>query len=108
MTADALALITTTAPDQANADAIAKALMEARLAACVQMHPIFSVYRWQGAVETAPEVALLIKSRAALFDAVCVAIKRVHPYEVPEILMTRLTGADPAYAAWVEEAIAAS
>ena len=90
-----------TAATGAQADQIARHLVTARLAACVQMQPITSIYRWDGRIETAGEVVLLIKTRAGLFEAVASAIKQLHTYDTPEILMTPLSAIDPTYRAWL-------
>ncbi|MGH7757607.1 MAG: divalent-cation tolerance protein CutA, partial [Vulcanimicrobiaceae bacterium] len=76
-------IVTTTATRE-DAERIARALVERRLAACVQIDgPIVSHYRWQGAVEAGSEWRCAIKTRAALFDTVAAAIRELHPYEVP-------------------------
>lgn len=95
------AIIVTTAPDAPTATALAQLLTTTRLAACVQIAPVASVYRWRGAIETADEVVLTIKTRAALFEAVSVAIKAAHPYETPEIVMTPVNAIDPNYHEWL-------
>jgi periplasmic divalent cation tolerance protein len=75
-----------TAPDRATAIAIARALVEKRLAACVNVLPgVSSVYRWKGAVETAEEVALIVKTSTGPLAAAIAEIKRRHPYETPAI-----------------------
>lgn len=66
--------------------AIAVALLESRLAACVQAMPIASTYRWQGKIESEEEVLLLIKTRAGVFEALEATIVEHHPYEVPELI----------------------
>lgn len=88
------------------ADAIAGALVEADLAACVQQLPaVTSTYRWEGRVERSTEVLLLAKSTAEAFDAVCAKVTSLHPYEVPEILAVPIELALPAYRGWVEESV---
>ena len=104
---DALVLIQTTAANGAEAHTIAQALVAERLAACVQIHPVDSVYRWQGAVETAAEVALAIKTSAALVPAVTARITELHSYAVPEIIAVPITGGSPAYLHWQAEAVGA-
>ena len=89
-------------PDEASARSIAEACVGARLAACANiMAPIASVYRWKGAIEREPEVPLVLKTRMALFDAVCEKVRALHPYEVPSIVATELNRVEPAYAAWL-------
>lgn len=91
-----------TCPDAAVADRIASALVEARLAACVQQVPgVRSTYRWEGRVETAAEVLLLIKTAADRLDAVAAAVRALHPHELPELLAVEARGGLPAYLDWV-------
>lgn len=98
------AVVSTTVGTETEAKALARRLVEGRLAACVQILPIHSVYRWQGEVEAAEEHLLLIKIRAAAFEAVAEAIRLGHPYEVPEILMTPVVAGAPDYLAWLAAA----
>jgi periplasmic divalent cation tolerance protein len=94
--------IATTLPSQEQAMQIAQQLVAARLAACVQVAgPITSVYRWQGAVETASEWVCTAKTRQDLFSAVRDAICGSHPYDVPEVIATPLTDVDTGYADWL-------
>ena len=93
-----------TCPDMASAEAVARACVEAGLAACANIRPgLHSIYRWQGRVEAEAEVGLTLKTRAALFDAVCEAVRQEHPYEVPAIVAVPLVAVAPAYAAWLCE-----
>ncbi|WP_265945335.1 divalent-cation tolerance protein CutA [Dechloromonas sp. A34] len=95
-------LVITNCPDEASANAIALAVVEARLAACVNILPrVQSVYRWQGAVESATEIPLLIKTTAANYPALEQAIAELHPYEVPEIIALPIAQGLPAYLNWV-------
>jgi periplasmic divalent cation tolerance protein len=95
-------LILTNCPDEESANAIALALVEARLAACVNILPrIQSVYRWQGAVESATEIPLFIKSTVTNYPALEAAIKALHPYAVPEIIALPITQGLPAYLNWL-------
>lgn len=92
----------TNAPDAETAQRIARTLVEERLAACVNvLAPCQSVYRWQGAVEEAQEIPLLIKTAQDRFAALQRRLTELHPYEVPELLSWRPTGGLPAYASWV-------
>jgi periplasmic divalent cation tolerance protein len=98
-------LVMTTLPDQGAAEKLAQALIEARMAACVNvLAPCRSVYRWQGAVETASEVPLLIKTSAARYAALQAAIRSAHPYELPEIIAVPIAHGLPDYLAWVHAA----
>jgi periplasmic divalent cation tolerance protein len=81
---------------------LATALVEARLAACVQVAgPVHSAYRWEGAVETASEWLLLIKTTVERFPALRDAIEAGHPYEVPEIVAVPIEAGLPAYLGWI-------
>lgn len=97
-----LVLIYTTWPDMASAEATGRALVAGRLAACVNILPgMVSVYAWQGAIERAEEVVMIIKTSAARRDAVMAAVAEQHPYETPAILVTDVAAVHPAYGAWV-------
>lgn len=96
-------LVITNVPDQATAENLATLLIENRLAACVNiLAPCRSVYRWNGKVEQASEVPLLIKVAEAGYDALEKAIRAGHPYELPEIIAVPVTGGLPEYLAWVD------
>lgn len=98
-----LQVVTTTATKD-EAEKIARALIDARLAACVQIAgPITSLYRWQGKVETSQEWQCVAKSRAELFEAVAAAIRQMHPYELPEIVAVSLAQGTPDYLRWIDE-----
>ena len=95
-------LVITNLPDQPAAETLAAALVEARLAACVNiLAPCRSVYRWQGKVETANEVPLLIKTTSVCYPALEAAIRAQHPYELPEIIVIPITQGLPDYLAWI-------
>ena len=95
-------LVLTHCPDDASAERIALALLEARLAACVNLGaPVRSVYRWKGAVETADEVPLLIKTTRERYSAVETALRAAHPYELPEIVALPVAAGLAPYLAWV-------
>ena len=97
-------LVITNCPDEAVANAIALAVVEAKLAACVNILPrVQSIYRWQGQVESASEIALFIKSTAAAYPALEAQIRALHPYEVPEIIALDITQGLPAYLNWLAE-----
>jgi periplasmic divalent cation tolerance protein len=86
--------------------AIARRLVEDRLAACVQVSgPFTSVYRWRGAVESAEEWLCTVKTRGDLFSRVEAAIRELHTYEVPEILATPLTAGSGDYLTWLNESL---
>ena len=95
-------LVLTNVPDNAVAQRIAQALVEARAAACVNIFAeCRSVYRWQGAVETANEVSLLIKTTTEAYPRVERILRECHPYAVPEIIAVPIEHGLPEYLAWV-------
>ena len=96
-------LIISTCADKETAKAIAKVLVETRLAACVQMFPIESVYLWRDKICDEGEIMLFIKSKAGLFDKISAAIKENLPYEVPEIILVPIEGGLPEYLNWIDD-----
>jgi len=95
-------LIYTTFPSLEDAKRVGAALVAARLAACVNMFPgMISIYQWKGAREEADEVAMIIKTRGALTDRVLAETKRLHPYEVPALLVLPTEGGSAEYCAWI-------
>ena len=95
-------IVMTNAPDREIALKIARALIERKLAACVNiLAECTSVYRWRGKLETATEVPLLIKTRAAIYPELEAAIKSLHPYELPEIVAVPIERGSPEYLEWV-------
>lgn len=93
-----------TCPDEASADALAQALVERRLAACVTRLPgAVSVYRWRGAIERGNEVQLLIKTTADRFPALRDAVSSLHPYELPELIAVEAVAGLPRYLDWIGE-----
>jgi periplasmic divalent cation tolerance protein len=100
------AVVFCTAGCEAEASRIASALVERRLAACVNVLPgIKSTYRWEGAVRTDAEWLLIVKTRRDRFEEVRSAIRELHSYELPEIVMLDIAEGDPAYLAWIDDAI---
>jgi periplasmic divalent cation tolerance protein len=96
-------VVLSTCASQEDAERIGSGLVEKRLAACVSIVPgVTSIYRWQGAIERAAEWLLLIKTRAELFEEVSAELKRLHTYEVPEIVSLDVTEGSPAYLAWID------
>src|SRR5262245_45985402 len=94
--------VLTTAGSEEEAGRIAGALVEGRLAACVQVvGPIASTYRWQGEVERASEWQCLAKTEAGRYNEVEAAIRAVHSYEEPEIVALPILAASPGYLAWI-------
>jgi periplasmic divalent cation tolerance protein len=102
--ADALELHIT-APNADEAAALARALVEERLCACVNIVPgVRSVYRYDDKIWDEPEVLCIAKTRPALFERVCERIFQLHSYDVPEILAFNVDDGSPAYLAWLTEA----
>lgn len=98
--------VVTTTEQKADAERIARTLVEERLAGCVQvLGPITSTYRWQGTIETSQEWQCVAKSRTCLFQEIDEAIRGVHPYEVPEILAVPVVAGSRAYLAWLAEGL---
>lgn len=94
--------VTTTCACQATARQLADQLVQARLAACVQIiGPIESVYRWQGEIQRQAEWSCKIKACLSHAEQLIAFIAEHHPYEVPEILVHRVEAAHAAYAQWV-------
>ncbi len=103
--ADYIQVVTTTETEQ-DAQAIATALVQQRLAACVQIvGPIRSTYRWKEKIETAQEWQCLVKTRRELYERVEAAVKNLHPYEVPEILAVPIVVASESYRRWLDEQV---
>jgi len=97
-------LILITTPDRATADLIANALVEERLAACVNIVPgIRSVYRWKGLVEQSDESLLLVKSTMSRFGDLESRVRDLHPFELPEIIAVTLVSGLADYLHWVRE-----
>ena len=97
-------IVLTTAGSAEEARKIAHALVERRLAACVNIVPqIESIYRWQGKVESATEWLMMIKTQAAAFERVRDAIRELHSYDLPECVMLGVEAGSEAYLRWINE-----
>jgi periplasmic divalent cation tolerance protein len=95
--------VITTTETKADAQAIARAVVEKRLAGCVQIiGPITSTYWWQGEIETAEEWLCVIKSRRDLYERLEEAIREMHPYDVPEILAVPVIAGSQDYLRWLD------
>jgi periplasmic divalent cation tolerance protein len=95
-------MIYTTYPSVVEAETAGRALVEQRLCACVNILPgMVSFYWWQGKVERGDEVVMIIKTRASLAAAVRAAVKQMHSYTTPAILVISIDDVDPDYHAWV-------
>ena len=89
-------------PDQASAEKLAQYLVETRLAACVNiLSPCSSIYHWQGKIESAREIPVIIKTTADRYAALEQVIRNLHPYELPEIVYVSLAGGYSAYFQWI-------
>jgi periplasmic divalent cation tolerance protein len=101
---DKVIIVITSLPDRAAAVKVARALVERRLAACVNvLAECVSIYRWKGGIEDAGEVPVLIKTRAGRYAEVEAAIRELHPYELPEIVSVPVQGGSEAYLRWVAD-----
>jgi len=99
-------LVLITAANESEAKRLAAALIDDRLASCVQILPkIESVYRWEGEIQRETEILLLIKTTANKFDELEVAVRRLHSYEVPEILAVPVAKISEPYFKWLVEAL---
>jgi periplasmic divalent cation tolerance protein len=99
-------VIQTTTGTRHDAQRIAAALIDQRLAACVQIGgPIESVYKWQGQQQTSEEWLVTIKTRADRFAVVEAAILALHPYEQPEIIALPMSAINAGYAQWIDQSL---
>ena len=97
-------LVYTTWPSIVEAERAGREIVERRLAACVNIVPgMISHYWWQGRLERAEEAVMLIKTRASLAEAVGAALKSLHSYETPAIMVLPVESAEPAYYRWIVE-----
>ena len=101
---DDIVLVISNAPDMLLAKRIAHVLIEDGLAACVNLGaPILSIYHWEGQIEGADEIPMWIKTTAGQQHAVVQALAKLHPYEVPEIIVVPVIGGSAPYLDWVRE-----
>lgn len=99
-------LVLTTCPDAATAERLATLLVEGGLAACVNIQSgVRSVFRWQGAIESAAEHLLYIKTVAGRYRAVEDAIRSAHPYELPEVIAVPIMAGSEAYLDWIDSLV---
>lgn len=99
-----IVVLTTVASEQDAAE-LAHSLVEARLAACVHIDALRSIYRWQGDVHDEPEWRLVIKTRADRYAEVEQFIKTHHAYQIPEIIQVDITGGSGDYLRWIDACI---
>jgi periplasmic divalent cation tolerance protein len=103
---DPYRIVLTTVSSIDEAKRIARALVEERLAACVNISPgVESIYRWQGAVEETSEVLLIMKTRVEKLTAIEKAVRRLHSYDVPEFLVLPVDHGSVAYLKWLDESL---
>ena len=97
-------LVLTQMPDQASAQALARSLLEAHLAACVSVGaPVQSLYHWRGQIETAQEIPVTVKTRSERYAEVEAAIREQHPYELPEIIAVSIVDGFAPYLDWIAD-----
>ncbi len=96
-------IVLTTAGTREEAGKIARALVERQLAACVNIVPVQSVYRWKNKLEDAQEWLLLVKTTAEAFDEVDAVIRELHSYELPECIAVAIEGGSEEYLEWIGE-----
>ena len=102
MDAERAVFVYTTYPSLVEAERIGKALLERRLAACVNILPgMISHYWWQGAIERGEEVVMIVKTRASLAEGVRAAVKEMHSYTTPAILVLPIEGGERGYLDWL-------
>lgn len=101
--APAVVCLSTASSDE-EAAKIARALVEERLAACVNLVPgVRSIYTWQGKVEDGAEVLMVIKTRRSLVAKLTARVKALHSYTVPEVIAADIVGGNPGYLAWLAD-----
>ena len=103
MKASDYCVISTTTDSKENADAITQLLLEKKLIACVQSTVIQSAYRWQEKIIKSEEILLQMKTKRSLFAKIQTEIEHLHTYDVPEIIMVPMAGANLRYLQWLEE-----
>lgn len=96
-------IVTTTIDSESAAQKLALRIIEERLAACVQMFPVRSIYRWKRKVEQAGEYLLQAKTRKSLAGKLTKLIKNLHSYDMPEIVVVPIVGGFPRYLSWISE-----
>ncbi len=92
-----------TTKDEDEARKIGRTLVDEKLAACVNILPIKSIYRWEGEIQEEGEAAMLVKTKAELADKVIERVKELHSYEVPCIVSFSIDKGNPDYLKWIEE-----
>ena len=103
MEASDYCIITTTTDSKENANAITQRLLEKKLVACVQSTTIQSAYHWEEKITKSEEIHLQMKTKRSLFENIQTEIEHLHTYDVPEIIMIPMEGANLHYLQWIEE-----
>lgn len=98
-------VVLVTAASETEAEQIAKSLVENKLAACVSLSPIRSIYTWQGEIHSESEWQLLIKTDLAKFEALKTKVQELHSYEVPEIIALEIIAGSEAYLNWIGQSL---
>lgn len=105
MTATGFCIVQTAVSRKQEADSLAKILLEAKLAACVQIVPISSLYEWEGSIRQDDEHLLLIKTKTARFAEIETLIRNHHSYELPEIIRIPIEGGSEQYLEWIDAVV---
>jgi periplasmic divalent cation tolerance protein len=92
-----------TAGSEEEAASIGRTLVEERLAACVNILPVKSIYRWEDTIEQEPEVIMFVKTQASLAEKLTERVKSLHSYEIPCIVVLPIKQGNPDYLQWIEE-----
>lgn len=100
---DDVRVVLCTFPNTAKAGEIARTLVGEKLAACVNLSEVVSIYAWKGELANEPEALAIIKTTADRFDALSQRLVELHPYEVPEVIALPVLGGHAPYLAWVTE-----
>jgi len=98
-------IVLVTAGSRQEADAVAESLIQAKLAACVNLLPVFSIYTWQGTIHRDEEWQLLIKSERSRFDELEAKIRELHSYDVPEIIVLPIVAGSQPYLQWISSQV---
>lgn len=98
-------VVLVTATSSAQARRIARALLQSRLAACVNFVPVDSMFLWKGEIQEEEEVLLIIKTRAEAFDHLMSAVKTTHTYDTPEIIGTPVVMGSREYLKWIDDEV---
>lgn len=98
-------IMLSTCSDPAEAKKIAKAIIEKRLAACINIIPVHSIFRWKDSIEESDEQLLIIKTSSTLFEKVSECIENLHSYELPEVISTEIKQGSRPYLKWLEDSV---